>query len=249
MLKRVVGCVLLSFLLIPAATRAAAGDPPSLQEWVPWVLDSHPDLRCPLVGEARVCAWPGVLELALDDRGGSLRLAGLRRPRPRLPLPGDATLFPRDVTLDGKPALLRRLGDAPALALPRGEHRVAGSFRWQRLPESLPLPREIAIVDLRLRGERIARPHRESGGLLWLAAREAEANEEDSLAIEVYRKIQDGVPALLETRLLLRVAGAAREVDLGEPLPPGFEPYELESGLPARYGRDRRLRVQLRPGE
>ncbi len=163
--------------------------------------------------------------------------------------PATPPFFPRDVTLDGRPALLRRLGDTPALALPRGEHRVAGRFSWARLPESLPLPREIAIVGLRLRGAAVARPHREAGGLLWLAAREAEANEEDGLSIEVYRRIEDGVPALLETRLLLRVSGAARELDLGEPLPADFEPYELESGLPARFGRDRRLRVQLRAGE
>jgi hypothetical protein len=235
------------FAAAPAPAQPAV--PAPLEPWVPWVLDAHPDLRCPLVGEARVCAWPGVLRLALDDRGGSFELRVHADRELDLPLPGDATLFPRDVSIDGRPALLRRLGDAPALRLPAGEHLLRGSFRWPRLPESLPLPREIALVDLRLRGALVARPHREAGGLLWLAAREAEESEENGLSVEVYRRLQDGVPALLETRLLLRVSGAAREIDLGEPLPALFEPYELESDLPARYGRDRRLRVQLRAGE
>jgi hypothetical protein len=235
------------FAAVPAPAQPAV--PAPLAPWVPWVLDAHPDLRCPLVGEARVCAWPGVLRLALDDRGGSFELRVHADRELDLPLPGDATLFPRDVSVDGRPALLRRLGDAPALRLPAGEHLLRGSFRWPRLPESLPLPREIALVDLRLRGAKVARPHREAGGLLWLAAREAEESEENGLSVEVYRRLQDGVPALLETRLLLRVSGAAREIDLGEPLPALFEPYELESDLPARYGRDRRLRVQLRAGE
>lgn len=244
------GCLLALSCLLPAAGLVAEpAVPEPLEPWVPWVLEAHPDLACPLVGEARLCAWPGVLRLELDDRGGSFELRVFADRALDLPLPGDAALFPREVSLDGRPALLRRLDAVPALALPAGEHAVRGAFRWQRLPESLPLPREIAVVDLRLRGAQVARPHREPGGLLWLAAREAEAGEEDGLSLEVYRRIEDGVPALLETRLLLRVSGAAREADLGEPLPPGFEPYELASDLPARYGRDRRLRVQLRAGE
>lgn len=223
--------------------------PKPLEPWVPWVLDSHPELACPLVGEARVCVWPGVLELELDDRGGRFELAVFADRELDLTLPGGAAFFPREVQVDGRAALLRRVGEVPALLLPRGEHRITGSFRWPRLPESLPVPREIALVDLRLRGERVSRPHRESGGLLWLQARESEASEEDGLTLEVHRHIGDGVPARLETRLLLRVSGTAREIDLGEILPADFEPYQLESGLPARYGRDRRLRVQLRAGE
>jgi len=236
---------------LPVATPLLAEPavPAALAPWVPWVLESHPDLICPWLGEARLCLWPGFLRLELDDRGGSFELQVYADRDVDLRLPGDAAIFPREVSLDGRPALLRRAGEGPALALPRGEHRVAGSFRWPRLPESLPLPREIALVDLRLRGARVVHPHREANGLLWLAARTTEANEEDRLSIEVFRRIEDGVPALLETRLMLRVSGAAREIDLGEVLPALFEPYQLESDLPARYGRDRRLRVQLRPGE
>lgn len=241
--------VFAAFYMVAPPLPAEPALPPSLLPWVPWVLDQHPDLACPLVGEARLCAWPGVLSLDLGEKGGRFELRVHADRDLDLPLPGDANFFPREVTVDGRPALLRRLGAAPALALPAGEHLIRGSFGWTRLPEALPLPREIAVVDLRLYGERVARPHREASGLLWLAAREAAGGEEDGLSLEVFRHIEDGVPVLLETWLQLRVAGAAREVDLGEPLPPGFEPYELASDLPARYGRDRRLRVQLRAGE
>ncbi|MGQ9659491.1 MAG: hypothetical protein ACUVQI_06340 [Thermochromatium sp.] len=50
--------------------------PKSLEPWVPWVLEQGPngrDLRaCPLDarGVTRLCAWPGLLQLELDARGG-----------------------------------------------------------------------------------------------------------------------------------------------------------------------------------
>ncbi len=229
-----------------------AAVPEPLRPWVPWVLEGHPELACPMVAGNRMCAWPGRLELDLDEQGGSFRLAVTADRNLDLPLPGDAAHWPRQITLDGRPALLRRAGEVPTVALPPGRHRLAGRFRWSRLPESLPVPPEIGLVSLRVGGRAVSLPRREEGGLLWLAGRRAEI-EEERVAMEVSRRIDDGVPVRLTVRLALRVSGRAREVDLGDPLPAGFAATSVSSSLPVRLADGgsggHRLRAQLRPGE
>lgn len=242
-------------LLLLAGTAAlplAAQGPPTVPEplrpWVPWVLERHPDLACPLLDGRRLCAWPGRLALDLDDRGGTFELEVAVDRETDLALPGGPAFWPRDVTSGGEPALLRRLGDQPAVALAPGRHRVSGRFRWSRLPESLPVPRAIALVDLTLAGTPVRSPRREDGGLLWLASARREEGEQDRLSLEVERRIEDGVPVTLTTRLRLRVSGSSRAVDLGSPLLAGFTATALGGELPLRWTESERLVAQVRPG-
>ncbi len=232
-------------------TLQAAAQPPTipapLQPWVGWVLDQHPDLQCPLVDGQRLCAWPGRLTLELEDDGGRFRLEVVADRALSLPLPGDPAHWPQEVTQDNAPALLRREGEQPTVQLSAGQHQLTGRFRWSRLPESLAVPAQIALVDLRLRGTQVLFPRREINGLLWLAASRSEEGE--FLEVEVQRRIDDGVPLQLTTRVLLRVGGRAREVDLGAPLPPGFELAALAGDLPLRFTPDRHLLTQVRAGE
>ena len=233
-----------------AVAPAAPALPEPLRPWVPWVVERHPDLPCPLVAGERLCAWPGRLALDLDDRGGRFTLEAVADRDLDLPLPGGPALWPRALTDNGRSALARRLADTPAVAITAGRHRLTGEFRWSRLPETLPVPPAIALIDLRVRGSAVDRPRREAGGLLWLAGARAEG-EEDRLDLGVQRLLADGVPVVLTTRLTLEVAGRPRELALAGPLPAGFVPVQLESDLPARVTegeRDEHLLLQLRPG-
>ncbi len=249
----------LALLLILASPLAAQPPVPEpLQPWVPWVLAKHTELGCPLLDGERLCVWPGRLTLNLDDRGGSFTLEAVADRELDLPLPGDAVHWPEEVKLGGgvppegdkrgNVPLMRRLGERPAVRLPAGRHRLTGRFRWSRLPESLAVPPQVAMVDLRLRGRNVRQPHREAGGLLWLAASRDREAEQERLSVEVHRRIDDGVPVKLTTRLRLRVSGRAREVDLGTTLPAGFELAWLGGQLPLRWAEGERLVVQARPG-
>ncbi len=75
-----------------------------------------------------------------------------------------------------------------------------------------------------------------------------EQTQVDQLDVQVYRKLTDRIPGILETRLTLNVAGRPREELLGPVLPAGFVPMQLTGPLPARLQPDGRLRVQVRPG-
>jgi len=221
--------------------------PPSLKPWVPWVLDQVPTLGCATVQGQAVCVWPGRLRLDVGPTGGTfgLDLAADRAADVRLP--GAAEHWPQDVRLDGSPAPVFDAGGAPRVRVAAGRHRLAGTFAWSRLPESLGVPAEIGLVDLRIDGQGVARPRRDQAGLLWLRAGAATVGEGESLRLQVFRRIQDGIPLFVETRLQLEVAGRAREVTFAGALLPGTVPVAVSGDLPARVEKDA-LRVQVRGG-
>jgi len=221
--------------------------PPGLRPWVPWVLDQVPTLGCWSAPGQAVCVWPGRLSLDLVASGGTFAVdVQADRPADAL-LPGSADLWPQDVRLDGSPAPVYGRDGAPGLRVPAGRHRVAGRFAWSRPPESLSVPADVGLVDLRLDGQPVPRPRRDEAGLLWLRAGAEAAGEGERLRIQVFRKLRDGVPLFVETRLALEVAGRAREITLPAALLPGTAPVSVSGGLPARVERDG-LRVQVRAG-
>jgi hypothetical protein len=224
--------------------------PEPLRPWVDWVLHGHEDAVCPTIAgsDQRQCTWPSRLALTLDDRGGRFRQEWLVQRAAVVPLPGDATRWPADLQVDGKPAPMTVRDGAPAVRLPAGTHAVTGTFAWDALPEMLAAPPATGLLTVTLRGQPLPFPNRDAQGRLWLQARRTDDDTEAKLDITVQRRLTDDVPLLLATRIDLRVAGRPREVKLARPVPEAFVPLALDSPLPARLDDDGRLRVQLRPG-
>jgi hypothetical protein len=221
--------------------------PPGLRQWVPWVLDQAPALGCATVQGQAVCLWPGRLGLALGSSGGSFDLELQADRALDVRLPGSAEHWPQDVRLDGAPAPVFERDGGPRLRVGAGRHRLAGRFAWSRLPESLSVPAEIGLVNLALDGQGVPRPRRDEAGLLWLRAGTEVVGEGESLRLQVFRQVRDGIPLFVETRLELEVAGRAREITLPGALLPGTVPVAVTGDLPARVEKDA-LRVQVRGG-
>lgn len=241
-------------LVAPAGAEPLRHDevPEPLRPWVGWVLHGERDSLCPiLLGQDGVtrCAWPGKLELVLDDHGGRFTQSWTVDVDSAVPLPGGAGRFPEDVKLDGAGVVPLVHGGAPHLRLAPGSHTVSGSFRWDTLPEALEVAPEVALVGLTLRGATVAFPNRDAAGRLWLGRAVEAPAEEERVTVRVSRRVTDEVPLQLATRIELAVSGKAREVHLGPALLPGFTPLSLTSALAARLESDGRLRVQVRPGE
>ena len=243
----------LALLLALAAGPALAGAaavPEALTPWADWVLRDQPDHGCYRLAaepERRHCLWPGTLEIEVTATGASFRQRWeSQAPDQWLALPGDAEHWPQEVLLDRGPAAVIARDDRPGLWIGAGVHEVSGHLRWASLPPALAIPPTTALVALRRDGAPLPAvldaEHR-----LWLQPRQ-ETDAAASLQVEVFRRIDDGVPVRLYTELRLTVAGAAREVTLGRALPLGAELVDLQASLPARIEDDGRLRVQLRPG-
>lgn len=224
--------------------------PEPLKAWVPWVLDDVPEAGCPHLfndAEQRQCAWPGALALKAGTHGATFAQDWTAYRDTWITLPGNDKHWPQDVSVDGKAvAVLSREG-LPAIRLAAGAHRVAGSFAWSELPESLALPESAGLLRLELNGRNVALPVRDESNQLWLQSK-ADADGAEDAQVRVYRKVVDGIPLSVETLVQLEVSGKSREIGIGRALLAGLIPQSLSSRLPATLAPDGSLKVQARAG-
>ncbi|WNL47096.1 hypothetical protein RKE25_05520 [Dyella sp. BiH032] len=235
-----------------AAPLLAQDVPPPLRDWQGWVLHDVPQHACPFVatqGPGNVqCAWPGRLGVEAGKDGGRFSL-DLHVDAPSwVGLPGDARNWPQQVTAGAKAlAVLDRSGE-PSVWLEPGDYSLRGELPWSARPARLRVPASIGLVALSVDGTTVSRVERNGDQLTLGEAAEAQ-RAADALSLRVYRRLEDGLPATLETHLQLNVTGSAREQLLGPALPQGFVATALSGDLPARLESDGRLRIQLRPGQ
>ena len=222
--------------------------PPALRPWSAWIRDEIPDRVCTAVQGTAVCLWPGRLDLRLTGEGGTFTLEAYADRALDLRLPGDTQRWPQDVRMDGRLAVVIERDAGPALRLPAGTHRIDGRFAWTHLPDSLPVPPRLALVDLAVAGRRVPLPRRDEAGLVWLRTEGESAGSAASLRLQAFRRVADGIPIWVETRLGLEVSGKAREIELTGALIPGTTVVAVAGDLPARMDEAGRLRIQVRAG-
>lgn len=228
--------------------------PEPLKPWVDWVLLDHQDQRCPFLyhsdGERR-CSWPTRLELNLKESEGHFTIGWRVYLESVLRLPGDKTHWPSEVTIDGNPAVVIEREGKPSVEAKPGNHVIAGRFLWDRIPENLIVPADTGLIRLTVKGTLVNFPKLD-GDRLWLresdTGRRERAEITNTLELQVFRRVIDEIPLQQVTRLVLDVAGEAREALLGPILLPDFIPLAVESPLPARLEPDGRLLLQVRPG-
>ena len=236
--------------------------PLELQPWIEWVKGVQlPPGECREVDEAMICVWPTRLAVSVTKSGGSFELEVTAHDPESVQLPGDDRVWPQDVEVDGKPAVVIDDDGVPSVRLAVGRHRVRGVFPWDEMPDSLAVPPEVALVDLKRDGKPVVFPARQEGLLRLLdddeVAEAAEPEEdaaaetegvEDALRLEVSRWLRDGVPLTVVTRVDLRVSGKPRELTLPYPLWDDAELLRVDSDLPLQFGEGRALVLQARSG-
>lgn len=225
--------------------------PAPLEPWKGWVLRDVKHLGSPSPYDdaaTRIAVWPSTLMLDLEAAGGRWQLNVRAFGRTWLPLPGDADTWPQDVLLDGEPAAVVAHEGVPSLVLEEGEHQVAGSFVWSRLPERLAVPSAIGIVTLSRAGAPVVMPERDADGWLWLERSRAAEAERDQLSLQVARVLEDGLPIWLRTEVELSVSGRSREELIGHVLPAGWQLAAVEGAIPVAVDDAGQLRAQVRPG-
>jgi len=252
MLRRSMG--LLGLCLLFAAPLSAQDVPPPLRDWQGWVLHDVPEHDCPFLANqipdagSYQCAWPGRLTLDADKDGARFGLDVHVDAPSWIALPGDEKNWPQQVSVNKQPATVLQRDGQPVLWLTSGDYQLQGSFPWTSRPARLHVPAMIGLVTLNVEGAAVTRVER-NGDQLTLGEAAAAQRAADALSLRVYRRLQDGLPATLQTQLQFNVTGSAREQLLGTVLPAGFVATALSGDLPARLENDGDLRVQLRPGQ
>lgn len=224
-----------------------------MQQWVDWVLYDNKDYHCPSEFTnytVKHCAWPSTLALKLSNKKGSFRQDWVINSKTSLQIPGSSKNWPLAVTANNKKIPVTEVNGLPVIFLNKGRYSIRGEFAWSKLPDVLKVSANTALVSLSVNNKNIARPEIASDGKIWVTRSDADNSkgETDSLESKIYRRIIDEIPLQVETILQLSVSGKSREIFL-EPLLTGLIPLELSSVLPVRLENDRRLRVQVRPGQ
>lgn len=236
-----------------AFSSLASGSPDQLDGWSDWVSERHNDLNCPwqmAEPAARVCIWPGSLDMELHDKGLNFTYSvEVFRDNAMVALPGSGKHWPMTVTAGGKKASVIDKSNRPHLELESGVHEIAGEFRWNRRPGSISVPASIALVSISDSGKKTS-PDRRKGQVVLSQNKEAaKVEKRDSISVEVFRKLIDGVPMVMDTQLVLSVSGSPREVRLGQLAWDGTEVANFNSPLPARIEDNGDVRIQLIPGK
>jgi len=254
-MSKLVRLILISLLLPALAPAAQIHVPDQLKDWEQWVLKDKEYFACPFyfnqaaaVESDFVCAWPGLLELAVEAKSGRFSQHWtVYADEQWLPLPGDVAYWPHRVTANGRALEVVMRGGMASVRLGPGSHRISGSFEWDERPGVLRVSAASGLVSLSVDGRDVARPERTNAGI-FLGERQRETQARDAVSTQVYRLVADNVPMRLTTSLRIDVSGGVREELFGPLLPEGFVPLTINSQLPAKLEPDGNLRVQVRPG-
>jgi hypothetical protein len=249
--------VLISGFLLVGSYLQAAEIPAALQDWQGWVLKKHPEIHCPfLYNDAqRSCVWSSELHINASTQGAQFTQRVETFADSWVRLPGGAGFWPENLhdannSLTQDKLVIRERAGIPEIFLSPGRYTLQGDIRWSSIPRTLSIPPASGIIKLQLNGTAVPIPSLESDSQLWLTATQnsQETLQQDSLQVRVFRKLDDGIPLKISTRLQLDVSGKERELQLGQLLLTGFTPILFNSSLPARLEADGKLRVQVKPG-
>ncbi len=244
---------LISFLLFSTLSGMdEAKIPPSLMEWKEWVLDDVKDLECPVdhSTDGRHCSWYREIAVSLIDQKVTFDLAvTLYRDRTRVILPSVHQKWPENVTVDGKRAVLLESDGTPSLILDKGEHTISGSIAAGKDLKYLQLPPSVALVSLHKNGEKLSSFTVDKNSRLWLDRSGSVKTEKGTLSVSIYRKVIDGHPMKMQTKLHFWVSGKMRSVILDGIMLEGFLPTAVSSPLDATITEDNRLKVEIKAGE
>lgn len=239
------------------SVNTAASIPAPLEPWKEWVLQDVKDIHCPFFHNNvnKTCTWVGETRVDVKSDAANFTMNVDSYSEANIAIPGGQEQWPTNVTVRlnqgaAKVLPVRDVNGKPYVKLGVGQFQIAGSFRWNNMPNSIQLPDNHGIVRLRFLGKEkdvvdVDRAHQ-----LWLnrKTQAQESQQQDALSVEVFRLLVDENPSKITTRIVLNVSGQAREVQVAPVLLNDFLPLQLISPLPARIDNNQRLRVQVKPG-
>ncbi len=227
--------------------------PDELQAWIPWVLYEQEEKICTLNAQKtsqHFCSWPSNLTIDVKQNGAKFTQKYIIETKSLVPLPGSVPFWPQNVQANGKQVLVINTAKRPGMWLDPGEYTINGEFKWNTLPEYLIIPPATGLVSLKLFGKAVENIQLDQKGRLWFKRKiQIAKTDEESLSLQVFRKIEDGIPLRQHLQILLTVSGTPRQISLGLKNDPAFVPLSLQSPLPIRLDEQNRLQLQVRPGQ
>jgi len=230
--------------------------PTDLANWEGWVKYQQEFRNCPHLNGQNLeqkknylCAWPAQLELNVKQNKMTFSQDWIVVEESKIPLPGDQSLWPQQVTVNQKNVVVLENGNQPYILLSKGQYRVHGQITWSKQPEALPVPNQVALVDLKLNGVQQAFVDRR-GDKVWLGRKDVQTvKEKDYLKTWVNRLVVDNHPMTMTVAIELEIGGSGREQKLTQFNLEQYQLKSINSPLNARIDNQGNLLVQLKPGD
>jgi len=244
----------LFFVLTTFSSFAEESVPEQLKDWQAWVLKDSEHLSCPFINQTKygkvnnhICAWPSVLDIKVNQQGAEFQQSWEVLSKSIVPLLGSNKYWPLEIKVNGKNTPILNQKNQPFIELEKGRYLVAGKLSWQQMPANIPLPKQIALVNMSINGQSIKFP-KVINNELWFQESTQGQTEQETLSVRVVRKISDGPYLKLKTIISIDVSGKMREVALGQVLPKDFDLIGIQSEAPAYLDANGVLHSKLKPG-
>lgn len=185
--------------------------PSEVAEWGDWVKSQHPEGAC-IDQKATNCAWIGTLKLFLQDDEGRFFLQGSLDAAEWIPLPGGPELWPVNVQLNGRHAPVLERDGTPHIYGAAGDFEIEGTIVWNALPNELPIPSSVGIVQAHIDNIPMVMQLDEKGQLL---LQQEDPSNINPPILTVSRLWSDGPTPTLTTHISVQNASQAQIVDFG----------------------------------
>ena len=225
--------------------------PEVLRSWIPWSLYDEGIKRSPSTyrnQEERIHFWPSQVDIAVDDKQGTWKVPVQVFYESWVPLPGGGENWPTQVTDGVKELVVIERNGFPSVKLKPGTYLLQGTWKWEKVPQRMLLPKSYGWVRLQLNNEPVAAPTWDENGYLWFKRAVSDEVSKDQYSFQIYRLIEDGSPIWLRTEIDLTATGRSREEELGYVLPEGWQLSYVNSSIPVAIEESGRIKVQLRAG-
>ncbi|MEJ2689542.1 MAG: hypothetical protein P8130_06245 [Deltaproteobacteria bacterium] len=256
-MRKIIGLAAFLFVLLNFGSAGAETDlklPGALKDWQQWVLHGEEELLYCVpqfdASDKRDCIWPDELNINVSKNKGTFNYSVTLNKKSWVQVPGDENSWPLGVTINGKEALVIVFHGQPAILLDRGFYRIAGKFLWVSRPDRIKIPSAAVFVSAVIDGEARKNVSIDDSSVLWLA-KGKETGEtkkiENRVELQVFRLIDDQIPARIQMQIDLQISGSRREINLGPVIAEQFIPVSLTSTLPAKIEANN-LIIKARPG-
>ena len=220
-----------------------AEEPKLVSEWTDWLLEAEPQKLC--IDETR-CQWMGELQLELAPDQASFSLKGRIDSPGWVSLLGNEGVWPINVQANGTHVPIIERNGIPQVHLEAGGYLLTGTIIWSKIPNQINLPTEIAIISVQENGQSRDFLLDEKHRLL------LQGNNKENLQdyqITVLRKLSDGIPLSLETRLVVRVSSKPQVINFGLMQSKQIRLHDIVSSSTTWFDEQGNLMAQLPVGE
>ena len=228
-----------------------AEEPQWTQEWTEWIFNEYPELQCI---DTDHCVWMGGLQIELFPDQANFSIKGQVDTDSWVPLMGDIHNWPINVRLDQTYIPVVQRNNMPWVYIPKGSFALTGSIIWNQIPEMLPIPKNIGLIQIfenkpdgSRNGAKVQLPIQlDDNHHLRL---QKQSQETQDYRLQVARKLTDDIPLELETCFQIQVSSHSQNIELGSLLSTEHRLHNITSLIPKWFDGTGSLWVHAPIGE